>query len=400
MGVPLALALAHYDAALRALFRADARVRSVGIVRHGRAYGYRAVRNAAQTLRERLRRPPRSVAGVPVSYTDAPRDVEPLLRAVAAGPASPAETSTIPEVQAHRPLVVGVQVQNYDADVRAGRTGSGLFTIGSLGAFVRCADGSIGIVSNGHVLGGENNGRPGHDRIFQPGSATDDPAQLIAVLQAFTPLRPSPPGASPADGTAELNRVDAAVARLAEGVPFTPGYLPLRRLPAPTAIAPPQLGERVFKVGRTTGLTYGVITEISTTVEVRYDFGRRWFSGSIVIEGEDGALFSDRGDSGALLVRVPIRGQADGTAVGMLYAGNGQQSYACPLDAAFAGLGCVLLIPDGAVGAHGHAHLHRAGDYAHSSGSYAGSSRRSGRFSRKPSAKSAWSSSCSSRVPS
>ncbi len=58
---------------------------------------------------------------------------------------------------------------------------------------------------------------------------------------------------------------------------------------------------------------------------VPYDPGPCWFQRSIVIEGDNGTMFSDHGDSGSAIVR------ADGMMVGLLYAGNGTQTYACPI---------------------------------------------------------------------
>ena len=64
--------------------------------------------------------------------------------------------------------------------------------------------------------------------------------------------------------------------------------------------------------------------------------GSCWFRGALVIEGDNGTQFSDKGDSGSLIVRT------NGEAVGLLYAGKGQQTYACPIDAVFSAFSCAL----------------------------------------------------------
>jgi hypothetical protein len=90
-------------------------------------------------------------------------------------------------------------------------------------------------------------------------------------------------------------------------------------------------------VGRTTGLTFGEVKDTTTIVgPVPYDPGSCWFRRSLVIEGLNGTLFSDKGDSGSAIVRT------NGEVVGLLYAGNGQQTYACPIDTVLASFGCTL----------------------------------------------------------
>ena len=69
---------------------------------------------------------------------------------------------------------------------------------------------------------------------------------------------------------------------------------------------------------------------------VNYDHGPCWFRRSIVIEGLNGSRFSDHGDSGSIIVRT------NGEVIGVLYAGNGQQTYACPIDIVLQSLGCTL----------------------------------------------------------
>lgn len=134
-----------------------------------------------------------------------------------------------------------------------------------------------------------------------------------------------------------MNEVDAGVAALKQDTSFRQGYLPFRNLIAPHATTAARLGDRVFKVGRTTGLTVGEVIDVSTIVgPVVYGHGPCWFRRSFVIEGIDGALFSDRGDSGSAIVRET------GEIVGLLYAGNGQQTYACPIDSVLGMLQCSL----------------------------------------------------------
>src|SRR5262249_34640558 len=159
--------------------------------------------------------------------------------------------------------------------------------IGTLGCFVTLADGRPAILSNNHVVAGENAGQRNRDRIFQPGSGIDDPDQQLAgILTDFVDIVPSPADATPQAGTAIFNDVDAGVAGAVEDVAFAQRYLPFRSVPAPNGVAAAKVGDRVFKIGRTTGLTRGSVVAVnSITGPVPYDPGPCWFRRTIVIEG-------------------------------------------------------------------------------------------------------------------
>jgi S1-C subfamily serine protease len=132
--------------------------------------------------------------------------------------------------------------------------------------------------------------------------------------------------------------VDAAVAPLQGGVPFAQSYLPGRQLPDPHGLGTPRVGDRVFKVGRTTGLTHGTITAVGVVVgPIPYAPGACWFRQQFEIEGDAGTLFSDHGDSGSAIVSTT------GEVLGLLYAGNGTQTYACPMQAVLSALSCTLV---------------------------------------------------------
>ncbi len=251
----------------------------------------------------------------------------------------------IPEQRRRRPLVCGLQIANWDSALRAGldQARQWKVNLGTLGCFVKLANGNTGLLSNNHVIAEQNQGQRGSDRIFQPGPMFSQAGEVrtaavqIAVLRDFEDIQASPPNAMPYAGNVAFNDIDAGVAELNEGISFKQEYLSSRGLKAPrrarTAALP---GDRVFKVGRTTGLTFGAVVEIMAQVPVSYTHGLCWFRRSIVIEGLNGSRFSDQGDSGSIIVRT------NGEVVGLLYAGNGQQSYACPIDVVLQSLGCTL----------------------------------------------------------
>jgi len=57
-------------------------------------------------------------------------------------------------------------------------------------------------------------------------------------------------------------------------------------------------------VGRTTGLTHGEVTQVGVIVgPIPYAPGQCWFRNGLVVEGLNGTMFSDHGDSGSAIVR-------------------------------------------------------------------------------------------------
>jgi hypothetical protein len=179
-------------------------------------------------------------------------------------------------------------------------------TAGSLGGFVRTADG-LAILSNNHVLAASNAAVPG-DAVLQPGPADrGTPADRVATLRAFEPLR-----------AGARNLVDAAVATLDAEVAAEPSGLPGGPLGSSVVrhleIDP---DEDVEKVGRTTGHTRGRISAVEVDgVAVQYDDAVHTFDDQVEIEGRDGA-FSAGGDSGSVIWR-----SRDRAPLGLLFAGS------------------------------------------------------------------------------
>ena len=271
MATELPIALSKVETAAGILFDADPSVRSVGIGVAADGFGYVAVRNTKAIVPLSTRTGgsagqfPQYIEGIPVHVINSFADPQNLVRVPNSGVGSPGTVSLVPEQQSHRPLVCGLQIQNYDQDVRSGDIGNGYMVIGTLGCFVKVASGEIAILSNNHVVAGENSGQIG-DAIYQPGSATLDPTQHAASLSGFVALKTSPFGASIAAGNVTLNEVDGGVAKLEVGVQYLQAYLPTRTASPPTGIAVASVGDKVHKVGRTTGLTYGTVKQVGTIV--------------------------------------------------------------------------------------------------------------------------------------
>ena len=166
------------------------------------------------------------------------------------------------------------------------------------------------ILSNNHVLARGNEAIIG-EPIVQPGLADSygAPTGQIGVLSAYKKV-----------SFTTTNIFDAAVARLTqenaydEADQFAPSH----------NYEDPQAGMTVKKVGRTTGLTHGMIVATDVTLKVDYDNGKTaTFINQIFIADPS---FLQAGDSGSLLVTE------DGNhPVGLCFAGGTDGAFANPI---------------------------------------------------------------------
>jgi len=122
-----------------------------------------------------------------------------------------------------------------------------------------------------------------------------------------------------------VNLADAAIADTLLGGHHTisPKILILEEEPAMPAT--PEENLNVLKVGRSTGLTYGVVVATGAAVRVNYPDGDRIFENQVVIEGS-GEPFSAPGDSGSGVFDSALLAP-----VGLLFAGNDQLTIATPI---------------------------------------------------------------------
>ena len=157
-------ALSRVEAAAFALIASDPAIRSVGVGYVDEGVGFVAVRSmeGASAFAGRVRRPGvNAFEGVPIRYQSSLEDPRSLARIPIPGPLTARLGNLIDEQQLMRPLACGVQIQNFDDDVRQGVLARGFMSVGSLGCFVRLADGAVALLTNNHVVAGENRGVQG-----------------------------------------------------------------------------------------------------------------------------------------------------------------------------------------------------------------------------------------------
>jgi hypothetical protein len=222
------------------------------------------------------------------------------------------------------------------------------------------------LLSNNHVLALLNRAQIG-DPILQPGPSDGGTLEnAIGELAAFQPVRfvddPAPPSEQPPPdqetptGCSALlarllqllglttgqpasqallsgvyeNRADAALVRPYSAVALDPNILDIGT--PPTGIADPKLGLQVYKSGRTTALTSGVISQVDVTVNVQYGDRTARYANQVMI-----TPFTQRGDSGALVLDEQRR------AVGLIFSGSDLISVANPIRFALAALSVNLV---------------------------------------------------------
>ena len=206
-------------------------------------------------------------------------------------------------------------------------------TAGTLGCLVK-RGGETFILSNNHVLANSNLASKG-DPIVQPGpyDGGQIPGDVVATLEEYVPVvaGETESGCAVARGVARFlsdaarlvgsdarlravsaarteNLVDVALARPVSADAVTADILGIG---VPTGTAEAELGMRVRKSGRSTGLTYGEVAQIDVTADIDYDGKTARFTEQVMA-----GPMSQGGDSGSAIV------DDDGRIVGLLFAGS------------------------------------------------------------------------------
>lgn len=232
---------------------------------------------------------------------------------------------------------------------------------GTLGCIVK-RDGNQYLLSNNHVLALLNKAQPG-DAVLQPGpgdggSLLDQVALLSDYVelefrssidaqtfsQAAEKSGCAPLIASvlallgktdvqdpPDTGSEPENTVDAALAQPLDGIAIDPRIIDIGGLPL--GVGEPELGMRIIKSGRTSGLTQGIIQQIDVTVDVRYGEQVARFKNQILTNP-----ISEPGDSGSLVLDYQRN------AIGLLFAGSRLVSIVNPIQLVLDAFGVELVL--------------------------------------------------------
>lgn len=208
-------------------------------------------------------------------------------------------------------------------------------TAGTLGCFATASDGSVGFISNNHVIADTNRGVSG-DGILNPAPADggSNPTDIVATLLAPYPsLTPGRPVVDCAFGVLDPQSID-----------FDPTDLDGGGTLGSTIVAAEDRLD-VEKIGRTTGRTRGIITAFNLDdLIVDYDIGPVTFDDQIEVESVSGLPFSRGGDSGSLIFDRSF------DPVALLFAAsetggtfNNGLTYANPLETVISMLGVRLM---------------------------------------------------------
>lgn len=237
----------------------------------------------------------------------------------AGGPADPGAKYQ----KRNRPLRNGYSIGHYEV------------TAGTIGCFVKSKAGKVGVLSNNHVLGNINRAKKG-DQILQQGAADGGivPNSVVGAFAKLVKLLP------------KGNKVDAAWAVIDSKYLEATLYADYAGKSRGGLVKSDDVVNRakVWKVGRTTGLTRGTITAIELDgVAVGYpDFGTASFDGQIEVTGATGP-FSRPGDSGSLIL------DEHNGALALLFGGSTQggpkgsgRTFASPLETVLQLLGVAL----------------------------------------------------------
>ncbi len=214
----------------------------------------------------------------------------------------------------YRPVECGVSGGSYNY-YRSNQHGY-IYDGGTIGCVVQKA-GKKYFLSNNHVFAHANR-EPIGAPVVQPGlidvGGVQNPEDIVANLSAFNRIL--------FGALRNTNVIDAAIAEIQPGIEFNcamiSGYTPS------TVVATAEIGMPVKKTGRTTGLTFGEVTDVNVTIVVNYGLdGKARFDNQIGFTD-----IADSGDSGSLVVT-----ESGNQPLGLEFAGSDVASFGNPIQA-------------------------------------------------------------------
>lgn len=232
---------------------------------------------------------------------------------------------------------------------------------GTVGCVVRwrTPEGSeqVGFVTASHVIGRFNKANQNVDAVLMPAlddlqnpdsPSTDDRVGIVDKYILLNEHDEVDLSANPARliNKTDVGRVSVDLSRIHDeenAVPISSEETVILKYPSNDANIFDYLGQAVFKVGRTTGLTYGVLKYISLDQTVfRHNVNVVGvksvyiYDDLLIVASAGDAAFSRPGDSGACVYLN------DGTIIGFIVGGDGYYTYVTPVQTAFNRLGVDL----------------------------------------------------------
>jgi len=240
-----------------------------------------------------------------VIYVESEEDVEAMPKVLSG---IQTEIRVIGKVKIQQQMLMGVNIQK----VRP--------LVGGVSGFACCerAAGTLGVVtydgkilSNAHVCAIDFI----NSKWFEPGQPILQPSLLdggseedvVGKLESYVPIE--------FNNVEAENYVDGAIAT--PTVDYVPGEI--QGIGQVRGWSEPKVGQLVRKLGRTTGYTESVITDVGATIKVSgYPWGWAVFKDCIVCDA-----FSQAGDSGSIIITP------DNIVVGLLFAGSDVVTIGC-----------------------------------------------------------------------
>ena len=215
-------------------------------------------------------------------------------------------------IDRYRPVECGVSGGSFNY-YRSNQRGY-VYDGGTIGCVVQ-KSGKKYFLSNNHVFAHANREQIGAP-VVQPGlidvGGVQKTEDIVANLSAFNTIL--------FGALRNTNVIDAAIAEIKPGIEFDcamiSGYT------ASTVVATAEIGMAVKKTGRTTGLTFGEVTDVNVTIVVNYGLdGKARFDNQIGFTDIAGP-----GDSGSLIVT-----ESGNQPLGLEFAGSDVASFGNPI---------------------------------------------------------------------
>lgn len=196
----------------------------------------------------------------------------------------------------------------------------------TLGCFVQLVDKRTAFLSSSHLFSEDRS-----TSLFF--SSKYLPKTQIGTLLRKTKIKVS------SDVRKQRNVVDAALILLEPNITYSrSATLTNEKRIIVQGLATAKIGDRVFKFGAGSGMTYGEVTGIHSSIIIEKNGLKFYFEDAIMIHSNNDEGFASSGDSGAMVFRE------DGRILGMIFATNSIAAVLCPIEAILKELQCSLLI--------------------------------------------------------